>query len=72
VSKIGIISNLHSHRNRRGMAGLREMIAGQSDVLHAEIEEIAAMPEILANFARRAFGTCTKFLGFKCDCCHFR
>ena len=53
MSKIGIISNLHSHRNRRGMAGLREMIAGQSDVLHAEIEEIAAMPEILADFARR-------------------
>ena len=54
--KIGIISNPRSHRNRRAMAGLRELIAGQAEVLHVEIDDMADLAEILADFSRREVG----------------
>ncbi|MCH7555408.1 MAG: hypothetical protein IIC08_05395, partial [Proteobacteria bacterium] len=54
--KIGIISNPRSHRNRRAMAGLRELIAGEAEVLHVEIDDMAGLPEILADFSRREVG----------------
>jgi len=56
VLKIGIISNPRSHRNRRAMAGLRELIAGQAEVLHVEIDDMADLAEILADFSRREVG----------------
>jgi hypothetical protein len=56
VRRIGIISNPGSHRNLRGMTGLREMIEGDADLIHAETDEMADLPEILADFARREVG----------------
>ena len=54
--KIGIISNPRSHRNRRHMAGLRELIVGEAEVLHEEIDHMAGLAEILADFSRREVG----------------
>ena len=51
MSKIGIISNPRSYRNRRGLEGIRRIIAGRGDLLHHEIEEMAGLPEIFAEFA---------------------
>lgn len=56
MRRIGIISNPKSHRNLSGMAGLRETIAGDGDLLHRETDEMADMPGILADFARREVG----------------
>jgi hypothetical protein len=56
VLKIGIISNPRSHRNRRHMAGLRELIVGEAEVLHEEIDHMAGLAEILADFSRREVG----------------
>ena len=56
MRRIGIISNPGSHRNLRGMTGLREMIEGDADLIHAETDEMADLPEILADFARREVG----------------
>lgn len=56
MNKIGIISNLHSHRNRHGLEGIRHMIASHGDLLHREIDEMAGLAEILAEFASAGVG----------------
>jgi hypothetical protein len=49
--RLGLISNLRSQRNKRGIAPLRELVAGREDVLHRELEGIDGLPEALAEFA---------------------
>ena len=56
MSRIAVISNPLSHRNRRGYGGLRALIAGEPELLHAEIGGMAELPEILADFKRRDVG----------------
>ena len=51
MTVIGVISNPRSFRNLRELAAVREMAAQDRDVLHSEIEDIAALPETLAGFA---------------------
>lgn len=54
--RIGIISNPRSHRNLRGLEGIRKLIAGRGDLLHREIDEMAGLPEIIAEFAAAEVG----------------
>ena len=56
MSKIGIISNPRSHRNHRGLEEIRRMIASHGDLFHREIDEMAGLPEILAEFASAEVG----------------
>lgn len=56
MGKIGLISNPRSHRNLRGLAGIGEMVAGDADLLHVETDDMAGLPEILADFTRREVG----------------
>ncbi len=53
MRRIAIISNPRSHRNLRGLEGLRAMIAGEPDLLHVEADQMAGLPETLADFKRR-------------------
>jgi hypothetical protein len=48
--RIGVISNPRSQRNQSEMARMRELIESH-DVPHGEIDHIAAVPDILKQFA---------------------
>jgi len=50
--KVGIITNPGSHRNKQGLKALEQAVAGQNDVHHAVLSNIAEIPEILRDFAR--------------------
>jgi hypothetical protein len=54
VTTIGVISNPLSHRNRRGLQAVRDVLAQDGSVLHDEIEDMAALPAALDGFAERA------------------
>jgi hypothetical protein len=56
MTRIGLISNPHSQRNRRDMTALRAAARGHRDLLHIEIESIAGMADALREFARREVG----------------
>lgn len=56
MMKVGIISNLCSQRNKRGLSRFDEVLTGCTDVLHAKLERTTGMPEALADFARREVG----------------
>ncbi|MFP6730785.1 MAG: diacylglycerol kinase family protein [Alphaproteobacteria bacterium] len=56
MRKIGIISNPGSHHNLRHMVGFREMITSEPDLLYVETDDMVALPEIFADFARRDVG----------------
>ena len=51
--KLGLISNPGSERNKRGLAAVDEAVEGASDVLHVHLENVAALPAVLSDFARR-------------------
>ena len=53
MTSIGVISNRKSHRNRRGLQAVRELLAQDPGVLHDEIEDVAALPATLDGFAAR-------------------
>ena len=53
MGRIGLISNVHSHQNRRGMTALRAAAASQSRIAHIEIDGIDGIGEVLRDFARR-------------------
>lgn len=53
MTAIGVISNPHSHRNRRGLQAVRDVLARDGSVLHDEIEDMAALPAALDGFAER-------------------
>ena len=56
MSKIGLISNLHSERNRRGLHEIQQILAGAPDVIHVATEASRGLDEVLADFARREVG----------------
>ncbi|WP_119458551.1 diacylglycerol kinase family protein [Rhodospirillaceae bacterium SYSU D60014] len=53
MTRIGVISNPGSGRNRRGMEGLRAVLSRHPEVLHAELDKITDIGPILGDFARR-------------------
>lgn len=50
---IGVISNAMSHRNRRGLQAVRDVLAQHGAVSHHEIGDMAALPAALDGFAAR-------------------
>ncbi len=53
MSQIGLISNIRSQRNRRGMPAIRDVLARYPQVLHGEVDRIEDIVPILQTFARR-------------------
>jgi hypothetical protein len=53
MSRVGVVSNPDSRRNRVGMAGIRAVLDRYPDTLHAEAGEVADLEGILCEFARR-------------------
>ena len=53
MTSIGVISNAMSHRNRRGLQAVRDVLAQDRSVLHREIDDMAALPAALDGFAAR-------------------
>lgn len=51
MSGIGVISNLASQRNRKGISDLRALLAAQPDIEHAELNGIEGLRETLTAFA---------------------
>ena len=51
MSGIGVISNLASQRNRKGIPDLRALLAAHPDIDHAELNGIEGLRETLARFA---------------------
>lgn len=49
--RVGLISNLRSQRNKRGIAPLREAVAGRDGVLHRELNGIDGLAQALEDFA---------------------
>jgi hypothetical protein len=54
--RIGLISNVSSHQNRRGMAALRAVVASHPSIAHFEVEGVVDLSSILCDFARREAG----------------
>ena len=54
--KLGIVCNPRSQQNKRGTASLESLAKDESDVLYRRLEDVAALPEILADFARQEVG----------------
>jgi Diacylglycerol kinase catalytic domain len=53
MSRIGVISNVRSQRNRREMLAMHAVLGRHPGVLHRELEDMAELPGILAGFADR-------------------
>ncbi len=51
--RIGLLSNLHAGRNRRGLAPLREAVKDAPDVVCVETLDAAAVPDALHELARQ-------------------
>jgi len=54
--RIGLVSNPHSQRNRRGLDDLHAASAGVPDLLHREVEGEGSLATILGEFAAREIG----------------
>ena len=51
--KLGLVTNPGSERNKRGIKAIDDAVAGAADVLHVHLEDVADLPAVLADFARR-------------------
>lgn len=51
--RMGVVSNLQSRRNKRGLGRIESMLARRRDVIHIPIESNSSASEILAELARR-------------------
>ena len=49
--RVGLISNLRSQRNKRGMAPLRNALAQRPEVIHRELDGVDGLSDALAGFA---------------------
>ncbi len=49
--RLGLVSNLRSQRNRRGIAALEQELARHGGVLHRKLQGIEGLPEVLAEFS---------------------
>ena len=56
MSKIGLISNPRSQRNRRGLDEIGAVVASAPDVIHVATEGHEALDDILLEFARQDVG----------------
>lgn len=56
MSNIGVISNLASQRNRKGLTGLRPLLDARRDIAHAELNGIEGLCRTLTSFADREVG----------------
>lgn len=56
MTRVGLISNPRSQRNKRQMPELRAAAAAQRDLLHVEIDSVHTIHEVLHDFARREVG----------------
>lgn len=56
MTRIGLISNAKSQRNRRGLDGLHHVVTGATDVVHASTSTAEDLGEVLLEFARREVG----------------
>lgn len=56
MSKIGLISNSQSQRNRRGLHEIQQILGGTPDVVHIAVDARQELDEVLAEFARREVG----------------
>ena len=56
MTKVGIITNPRSHRNKDGLTPLKDAIAGKADVHHVILDDVSHIPDILHDFARREIG----------------
>lgn len=54
--KLGLISNPRSQQNKRGMPRLQAAAEAVPGLLHHRLEEVAELPEVLRDFARREVG----------------
>jgi diacylglycerol kinase family enzyme len=52
MTRLGVLSNPGSRRNRRGLGELRDLLDAAPNARHVVLETIGQVPEILAGFAR--------------------
>jgi hypothetical protein len=53
MTRIGLIINPRSQRNRRDMAAMRQAAAGHGDLMLVELDNVHATAQVLREFARR-------------------
>ena len=53
MTRIGVISNPLSQRNRRSLGSVRTALARYPDVLHVELDAVADLDKVLADLARQ-------------------
>ena len=53
MTRIGVITNPGSHRNKKGLDALRRSVAGQPDLQHVILGNVSEIPDILRDFANR-------------------
>lgn len=56
MTRIGVITNPRSRRNKGNPAAIRAAVEAHRELLHAELEDISALPEVLRDFAAREVG----------------
>lgn len=49
--RLGLVSNLRSQRNRRGIDALERVLAGRREVLHRKIQGVEGLDQVLTEFA---------------------
>jgi len=56
VTKLGVVSNIQSQQNKRGMEAIDSVLADAPDVLHARLAGIDGMSKALEDFAHEGVG----------------
>jgi hypothetical protein len=56
MMRAGLISNPLSQRNRQRQPAMRDAVTGHPDLLHAELDSVHAIAEVLRDFERREVG----------------
>jgi diacylglycerol kinase family enzyme len=52
MTRLGVLSNPGSRRNKRGLGDLQALLDGRPDARHVVLDTIGQVPGILAGFAR--------------------
>ena len=56
MTRVGLISNPLSQRNRQRQPAMRDAVTAHPDLLHAELDSVHATADVLRDFARREVG----------------
>ena len=59
MTKVGVITNPGSQKNKKGLGELERLLDGTPDASHVVLQSITDIPEILKDFARREVGLVT-------------